>query len=436
MASLDTLQKIYNFCNKAADLVREAEGSTDPIPLNALRTRLAAASIAKFYIDDNHVLKGHRVVNGKTDSSTPEDTADYFRKLFTNFADKVRVGSNKLNIDQIEEQENLVCGVHKVDDDDKYGLTIPEGVIKIDPAAFNNTHRLTFINLPSSLTSIGRSAFDGCSSLTSITIPEGITEIDSETFKNCSKLTSISLPNNLVSIENNAFYGCSSLTSIMIPEGVATIGEHAFAYTSLSSITVDPRNTVFDSRDSCNAIIRTEYNSLVCGGTNTVIPSSVTDIGQDAFYGCTALTSITIPSSVTDISSGAFSECTSLASVTIPGSVTNIGGFAFRDCTSLTSITILDGVTSIDYYAFDGCSSLASITIPKSVTSIGTHAFRGCSPDIYIKYQGSVEDCRKAGDWSSVVDSSVEYVECSDGSYEIPHSGGGSGSGSGSSSGS
>ena len=114
MASLDTLQKIYNFCNKAADLVREAEGSTDPIPLNALRTRLAAASIAKFNIQNNQV-KGHTVVDGASDSTTPTDDVDYLRKTFTNFANKVRTGTEKFDIDELEAQENLVCGVHKVD---------------------------------------------------------------------------------------------------------------------------------------------------------------------------------------------------------------------------------------------------------------------------------------------------------------------------------
>ena len=150
-----------------------------------------------------------------------------------------------------------------------------------------------------------------------------------------------------------------------------------------------------------------------------VIPAGVTSIGSEAFYYCTALTSVTIPNSVTSIGISAFSGCSGLTSITIPDSVTSIGshafngctaitsatmsilaidhipqdslqtvvltsgesiGFAaFRNCTGLTSIIIPDSVTSIGDWAFYKCSRLTSITIPDSVTSIGSHAFNGCT---------------------------------------------------------
>ena len=118
--------------------------------------------------------------------------------------------------------------------------------------------------------------------------------------------------------------------------------------------------------------------------SNLIIPReikgySVTSIDNDAFRGCTSLTSITIPDSVTSIDNDAFRGCTSLTSITIPNSVTSIGDGAFRCCSSLTSINIPDGVTSIGSSAFEGCSSLTSINIPDGVTSIGNGTFDHCS---------------------------------------------------------
>lgn len=102
---------------------------------------------------------------------------------------------------------------------------------------------------------------------------------------------------------------------------------------------------------------------------------SVTSIGNDAFFNCRKVTSITIPNSVTSIGDYAFYGCSSLASIDIPNSVTSIGEYVFSDCNSLTSITIPNSVASIGSSAFSGCSSLASITIPNSVTNIGDGAF-------------------------------------------------------------
>ena len=151
----------------------------------------------------------------------------------------------------------------------------------------------------------------------------------------------------------------------------------------------------------------------------------MTEIGDDAFYGCTSLTSVTISNSVTTINGYVFSGCTSLTSVTIPNSVTMIGNYAFDNCTSLTSVTIPNSVTVIGSYAFDGCTSLTSVTIPNSVTVIGNYAFDGCTKLASIEVEAgsanySSEDGILFNNDKSVL---VQYpLGKNDQSYTIPDS--------------
>ncbi len=214
---------------------------------------------------------------------------------------------------------------------------------------------------------------------TSIVLKEGTTGIADCAFSDCSGLTSVTIPNSVISIGDWAFFDCSDLTSVTIPNSVTSIGDYAFGDCSgLTSIKVESGNSVYDSRENCNAIIETATNTLISGCKNTIIPNSVTSIGDYAFYGCSDLTSITIPNSVTSIGYRAFYYCTGLTSVTIPNSVTSIGREAFYCCTGLTSLTIPNSVTSIGGDAFSFCSGLTSVTIPNSVTSIGDWAFSFC----------------------------------------------------------
>ena len=196
---------------------------------------------------------------------------------------------------------------------------ILDGVKSIDASAFEDCTSLTSIAIPDSVTEIDGCAFKGCTSLYAVTIPNGVTCINIETFMNCTSLTSITIPSSVTSIGGNAFEGCASLTSITIPDSVTSIGHNAFI--------------------NCKSL------------TNIKISDSLTVIGELTFRNCANLTSITIPDGVTSIGYSAFADCTSLKSITIPESVTSIGDCAFADCTSLTSITIPSSVTSIGDYA-------------------------------------------------------------------------------------
>ena len=256
---------------------------------------------------------------------------------------------------------------------------------------------MTSITIPNSVTSIGYEAFRRCTGLTSICVDEGnsvydsrencnaiiqtetneliagcqstiipnsVKRIENSAFEGCNGLTSITIPNSVTNIGSSAFEGCSGLTSITIPNSVTSIGFYVFRGCSgLTSICVDEGNTVYDSRENCNAIIETKTNKLIAGCQSTIIPNSVTSIGSYAFYDCSSLTSITIPNSVTSIGDDAFYGCSGLTSITISNSVTSIGYYAFYGCSNLSNFTINNSTpfaVSTMYYF----SSSATLTVP------------------------------------------------------------------------
>ena len=251
-------------------------------------------------------------------------------------------------------------------------ITIPNSVTSIGTYAFCYCEGLTSVTISNSITSIGNGVFRACKSLTSITIPNSVTSIGTYAFYECSSLTSIIIPNSVISIGEGAFSYCHGLTSIIIPNSVTCIKEKAFkSCNNLISIVVEKGNGTYDSRGNCNAIIHTASNTLVVGCKNTVIPNSVKSIGAYAFKSCKGLTSVTIPNSVTTIGAFAFGYCEGLSSIIIPDGVTSIQEHTFTGCKSLTSVIIGKKVNVIDRWAFNGCDALKSIRVPKSLTNIG-----------------------------------------------------------------
>ena len=279
---------------------------------------------------------------------------------------------------------------------------IEKGILNIGVYAFHNCLNLTSITIPNSVVSIKSNAFNGCSTLTSITIPGSVTYIGNYAFAYCSALTSIIIPNSVTSIDNSAFAYCHSLTLLKMPSSLNSIGNECFTYCeSLTSIIIENGNAKYDSRNNCNAIIETYSNTLISGCKNTIIPNSVTYIGNDSFMGCGNLTSITIPNSVKSIGRRAFCGCTNLKSIKISNSVKSIGELAFSACSKITSITIPEYVTNIGNYAFYYCLGLTSIICEANTPpNCGDYTFDCVNKSIPVYVPAnSVEAYKKADVW-------------------------------------
>ena len=242
--------------------------------------------------------------------------------------------------------------------------------------SFRNQNIKSYV-IPSSVASIGDSAFSWCSSLSEIVIPSSVTSIGDSAFSECDSLSEIVIPSSVTSIGDRAFSHCFSLKYISIPKSVIGLNSNPFAEWKGKLECLSP-NFVYE-----DDILFNKDKSRIISFRNQniksyVIPSSVTSIGDSAFSGCRSLSEIVIPSSVTSIGDSAFSSCSSLSEIVIPSSVTSIGDWAFFGCDFLSEIVIPSSVTSIGDCVFSSCRSLSEIVIPSSVTSIGDSAFSGC----------------------------------------------------------
>lgn len=346
-------------------------------------------------------------------------------------------------------------------------VSIPPTVTKIGVAAFQYCEGLTSISLPpkailydhafafcNGLTSIyipdsvsvlinsysslyGINPFASCRGIISIVVADGNPYLDSRNNCNAIILTATNVllsgcqntvvPSTVTTIGRDSFYACTGLTSLTIPTSVTNIvGTPFIGCSGLTSIIVESGNTVYDSRNNCNAIIETSSNKLLLGCRNTVIPNNTISIWHFAFSNCYSLDSITIPASVTAIGDEAFSGCTGLAQLNVPSTVTSIASNAFNNVRMIYYNGIASnyrnqhwGAIYMNGYIEDSLyfssstkdtlvgahPRITTAVIPSSVKTIGGRAFINCTELTTVTMGDSVAEIgRDSYGFSSGVD--------------------------------
>ena len=262
--------------------------------------------------------------------------------------------------------------------------TLPDGLTEITAASFAGS-AISKIVIPTSVTKIADSAFEGCLNLTSVVFEVGSgtqknLTIAARAFAGCTKLDSIILPSRLTEINltryavngtevesiavNDAFYGCISLSEINISSASKT-------YKSVDGIVY--------SADGKTLL----YCPLTKSGAVTV-PNGVQTVAPGAFVGCSSVTEVVLPNTINYVGECAFYN-TRVTNVTFKGTNlgtgVTVGKYAFRGCTALSTLTLESGsrVTTISEGAFYGCTAIKEITLPASLKSIGKDGFRGCT---------------------------------------------------------
>ncbi len=252
-------------------------------------------------------------------------------------------------------------------------IDLPNTVSSIGKYAFSGSG-VKNVTLPTSVTAIGESAFNGCSSLYAVRIPSSVTTIGVGAFNFCYKLESVyNFATTPQTLTDDIFYDVNTENyKVFVPE------QSLSAYSSAAYWKAAPLEAMPTCGDNLMWTFLEGTGVLIIDGTGEMYDyKNVSDIPWYDING--KIKQVSLPDGLTSIGGYAFFYCTNLTSVVIPESVTSIKEYAFYDCEALTSITIPESVTTIGAGAFFVCKALTSITIPKSVTSIGNTAFNACT---------------------------------------------------------
>lgn len=237
------------------------------------------------------------------------------------------------------------------------------------------------VTIPNTVKKLRTYSFAECTEVTKVKFSTKLTTIGINAFFGCTKITSITLPSKLTSIKDGAFDFCTSLKKVTIPKGVKNIGWTQFrCCKSLSNIKVDSKNTKYTS---VSGIVYDKKKTKVifCGegkSGKVTMPSTVTTIGESAYYYCTKITGITFSKNVTSIKPAAFWGCSGLTSITLPSKLTYVEAGTFNACYGLKKVTMPSTLQTIDSFSFYDCYRLKSVTIPKKVTNVDESAFEEC----------------------------------------------------------
>ncbi len=310
---------------------------------------------------------------------------------------------------------------------------VPDGIIEISDSAFSDCTFITEIILPEGVKKIGNFAFNDCKMLTKINIPDTVTEIGHHAFLRCGELTDISLSKNLEILGDYAFSECWELPSISIPNTLKSIGSKSFLH--CYKLNIEGESNAYKIKDGVIFENDTLFHCPINKSGEYIIPDGIKKIGDDAFFGCTELTSVVIPETVTEIGMNAFKECinitefnlpeslefindgafygcSKLKSVNIPRKISKINKRTFSECKSIKHFNIPDSVTEIGDYAFTCCESLESITVPEGVKSMGIYLFSLCSSLKNVKLPSYLPEL-KTGFFSDCISlKSVKLPDC------------------------
>ncbi len=229
---------------------------------------------------------------------------------------------------------------------------MPVNMIEVD--CFKDMKMLESVTIPSTVTIIEDFAFYNCTSLKSVTLPTGLETLSWQAFYNCTSLEEVTIPSTVTSIEEFVFEGCSNLKAIHVSDGNKNYKDvDGVLFDQAGSMLIrypcQKTDTVYDIPEGCTVI----EDWAFVGNTyiEEVDLTGVTEIGEDAFYYCTALKSVTLPEGLTELKNSVFAYCTALSDINIPESLTTIGKYTFLSCASMEKITLTKNVTSIGEYA-------------------------------------------------------------------------------------